>query len=152
ADATFIVEETIRLHTDNETIKHGIQRSIPSLYFDAQGDGYRYWITPLAATRDGHAEPWRDEYRNATVITVGNPNALLPAGEHTFTLRYRVEDELGFFPNHDELNWNVTGDRWAYPIDHASVDFSLPGTIDPAEIHTTGATGAAGDHGRDFRG
>ena len=151
-DATFTVEETIRIHTDNETIKHGIRREIPTLYFDKENDGYLYYITPLDVKRDGHAETSRVDYRGDGIqITIGDPDVTLPPGDYSYVLRYRVEDELGFFDTHDELNWNVTGAHWAYPIDHASASITVPGSVAPAQIHLTGFTGPPGSRAQDLR-
>jgi hypothetical protein len=34
--------------------------------------------------------------------------------------------QLGFFPNYDELYWNVIGTYWMFPIDRAEARIRLP--------------------------
>ena len=50
-------------------------------------------------------------------------------------LRYRTTRQLGFFDDHDELYWNVTGNGWDFPIDAASATVALPGAIAPSHLH-----------------
>ncbi len=33
---------------------------------------------------------------------------------------------MRFFEDHDEFYWNVTGNDWPVPIDHASAEVSFP--------------------------
>ncbi|PKL01741.1 MAG: hypothetical protein CVV55_08015, partial [Synergistetes bacterium HGW-Synergistetes-2] len=40
---------------------------------------------------------------------------------------YRTSGQLGFFGEHDELYWNVTGNEWAFPIEKVSFRLRLPG-------------------------
>ncbi len=42
---------------------------------------------------------------------------ILPPGEYTYTFIYETDRQLGFFPEFDELYWNVTGNDWNFPID-----------------------------------
>jgi uncharacterized protein (TIGR04222 family) len=55
---------------------------------------------------------------------------------------------LGFFDEHDELYWNVTGLGWEFPIDRASAavrfGFDLPADSLAVEAYT-GASGAKGE-------
>ena len=146
ADATITVEETLRVRTDNETIKHVIRRDIPVLHFDRDNNGYAYYITPLSASLDGRVTSFSAGYSGDSVhITIGNPSATLEPGEHTFMLRYLADDELDFLDTHDKLDWNVTGARWSFPIDHAAADITLPGNVDPAQMHLTGLAGSRSD-------
>ena len=58
--------------------------------------------------------------------TLGDANVGLNPGEHTYSLRYRSDRQIGFFASRDELYWNVTGNGWAFPIDSASATVRLP--------------------------
>jgi hypothetical protein len=44
----------------------------------------------------------------------------------TIVLHYRALNGLRFFPDHDELYWNVTGDEWDVPVGLASARIDLP--------------------------
>ena len=45
----------------------------------------------------------------------GSANVMLAPGEHIYELDYRTDRQLGFFADHDELYWNVTGNGWDFP-------------------------------------
>jgi hypothetical protein len=57
---------------------------------------------------------------------------------------------LGFFDEHDELYWNVTGLEWAFPIDKASATVVLQFEGDPAIQNSDAITGPMGSQGKDF--
>jgi hypothetical protein len=44
----------------------------------------------------------------------------------TVVLRYRVRNGVRVYPDHDELNGNVTGNAWEIPIDRVSARVQLP--------------------------
>ena len=70
------------------------------------------------------------------------------SGVYTYTIRYRVDRELGFFKDFDELYWNVTGNGWTFAIDRAEAYIELPAG---AKILKSAAyTGYQGDRGHDF--
>ncbi|MDR1137941.1 MAG: DUF2207 domain-containing protein, partial [Synergistaceae bacterium] len=58
--------------------------------------------------------------RGKVEIRIGNPNVILPVGEHTIGLVYRTAGWIAFRESFDELYWNVTGNEWPFPIDRAS--------------------------------
>lgn len=39
------------------------------------------------------------------------------AAEYGYALRYRTSRLIGYFENHDELYWNVTGLGWSFTIE-----------------------------------
>ncbi len=72
----------------------------------------------------------------------------LRPGEYTYTIKYRVDRELGFFKDFDELYWNVTGNGWTFAIDRAEAVIELP---PGAKILQSAAyTGYQGARGQDF--
>jgi len=62
-----------------------------------------------------------------------------------------VASQLGFFKDHDELFWNVTGNGWGFPIDHASATVSLPFAIAQSEVSLDGFTGPQGSYEKNLR-
>ena len=44
----------------------------------------------------------------------------------TVEIDYRVRNGTRFFDNYDEFYWNVTGNDWPVPIDHASANVHFP--------------------------
>ena len=83
-------------------------------------------------------------------VYFGSANTLLAPGDYTYVLRYRTTRQLGFFADHDELYWNVTGNGWDFPIEAASAAVALPGAIAPADLRVEAYTGEQGAKGKDY--
>ena len=156
ADASMDVIETIRVQAEGDRIKHGILRDFPTDYRDRYGNKVRVGFEPLSVEVDGDAGPtggklWRSEpYANGVRVYFGDPDRSVSAGEHEYIFRYRTTRQLGFFADHDELYWNVTGLGWNFPIDHASASVALPGAIAAAQLKVEAYTGPQGSKGRAY--
>ena len=59
-------------------------------------------------------------------------------------LGYKTTRQLGFFDDHDELYWNVTGNGWAFPIDRATANVVLPPDVPLEGVKLEGYTGSEG--------
>src|SRR5262249_21179039 len=59
--------------------------------------------------------------------------------------------QLGFFQDHDELFWNVTGNGWIFQIDQASASIHLPARIPVDQVRLGGYTGPQGSMSQDLR-
>jgi hypothetical protein len=57
---------------------------------------------------------------------------------------------LGYFEDHDELYWNVTGFGWAFPIDRGTATVRFGFALPAASIATDGYTGPYGSQSRDY--
>jgi uncharacterized membrane protein YgcG len=68
----------------------------------------------------------------------------------TVRILYRVRRALLTFDSHDELYWNVTGDEWLVPIQHAEAIVVLPPGLGPDTIRTQAFTGVRGATGADY--
>ena len=99
--------------------------------------------------RDGRPEPYHTQSAaNGVKIYIGQKDVFLKAGVYTYTIRYRVDRELGFFKDFDELYWNVTGNGWTFGIDRAEAYIELP---PGAKILSSAAyTGYQGEKGHNF--
>jgi predicted membrane protein DUF2207 len=151
ADGGMDVTETISVRAEGERIRHGIYRDFPTDYRDAHGNRVHVDFTPLELARDGTGEPFHSEsHANGTRVYFGNADVELAPGEHTYALHYRTDRQLGFFADHDELYWNVTGNGWDFRIDAADASITLPGAIEPARITLEAYTGPQGSRGRDY--
>lgn len=136
---------------EGRDIKRGIYRDLPTTYRDAAGRRISVAHTRIGVLRDGRPEPHHETVvGNGIRIYMGEQNRLLETGEYTYTLSYRTDRQLGFFDDHDELYWNVTGNGWRFPMDRASASVRLPSTVPGAEMVLEAYTGAAGAKGRDF--
>lgn len=130
-DGTLDVAETIRLRSEGETIRRGIQRDFPTRYRNAAGREIHVGFDLVEVRRDGASEPWEKMAQaNGIRIRIGSADRLLPAGEHEYLIRYRTTRQIGFFGDYDELYWNATGTGWTFPIDVAEARIRLP-TVAP---------------------
>lgn len=151
ADAGMQVTETIRVRAEGDRIRHGLYRDFPTEYRDRHGNRIHVDFTPDSVTRDGNTEPFHTEsLGNGVRVYFGAGDVTLDPGEYTYAFRYRTTRQLGFFADHDELYWNVTGNGWDFPIDAASAALTLPGAIPVRDIRVEAYTGAQGDKGTDY--
>ena len=151
ADASMQVSETIRVHAEGDQIRHGIYRDFPTDYRDSLGNRVHVAFEPVAVSRDGADEPFHTSgLDNGVRVYFGSENTLLAPGDYTYVLRYRTTRQLGFFADHDELYWNVTGNGWDFPIESASAAVALPGSIAPADLRVEAYTGEQGAKGKDY--
>ncbi len=144
-DATIEVTEIIRARFTGSW--NGIYRSIPVEYVSPQGFNYTLFLDVTGVTDDdGHPlkyEVSRERnYKKIKVWVPGANNAV-----RTIIITYRVEDGLRFFEDHDELYWNVTGNEWEVPIEHATAHIELPAGV--TGVRTMVYTGGYGAREKD---
>jgi len=144
-DGSLQVTETITVNSAGQQIRHGIFREFPTTYTDPYNNRYVVGFQMLSATRDSASEQFRleDQY-NGKRIYLGSPNALVSPGRHVYTITYSTNRQLGFYKDHDELFWNVTGNGWDFPIDAVSATVHLPGNIPTDKVALSGFTGPQG--------
>ena len=153
SDASMTVTESILVRAEGKQIRRGIYRDFPTAYRDRFGNHYKVPFTIVSVSRDGQPEPWFTESRsNGIRLYVGDANTALSPGEYRFDLTYRTDRSIGYFEEHDELYWNVTGTDWAFPIDSASARVVLPQAVASGDLGVEGYTGPFGASGRDYRG
>ena len=150
-NSTLEVTETLRVRAEGQQIRRGLLRDFPTRYVDRHGRRVVTGFEVLTVRRDGRAEPHAlERLANGVRIRIGDADVYLPPGEHTYTIVYRTDRQLGFFDEHDELYWNVTGNGWDFPIDAVRARVFLPGNIDAAVIAVEAYTGPQGAQGRDW--
>lgn len=150
-DGWIEVTEAITVRAENKRIRRGIYRDFPTEYTDSLGNDHVVAFEPLSVLRNGQPEAYHaDRYFNGVRVYFGSADRMLEPGEHTYTFRYRASRMLGFFAQHDELYWNVTGLDWEFAIDRASATVAFE--FEPAanEIFVEAYTGAAGSTRRDY--
>jgi hypothetical protein len=151
-DGALTVTETIAVRAEGRQIRRGIYRDFPTRYRDRLGNRVTARFEVLEVRRNGRPEPWFTERRpNGVRVNTGDDDLLPVPGEHTYTIRYRTERQLGFFAEHDELYWNVTGTGWDFAIDRASAEVRLPEPVAAEDLRIDLYTGAQGTQGRDAR-
>ncbi len=144
-DSSLQVTETITVIAAGNQIRHGIYREFPTRYRDTFNNRYVVGFQMLSATRDSANESFRvEDDANGKRIYLGDAGAMVPRGRHVYTISYTTNRQLGFFKDREELFWNVTGNGWAFPIDHASATVHLPATIPSDQVKLFGYTGPQG--------
>lgn len=150
-DSTLLVRETITVLALGAQIKQGIYRDFPTRYHDQFGNSYIIHFEVVSLERDSQPENfYLRKLPNGLRIYMGKSSALVPPGEHTYELTYTVDREIGFFPDHDELYWNVTGNGWILPIQASSATLNLPKGIAQGAIMLDAYTGRQGSVGTDY--
>jgi uncharacterized membrane protein YgcG len=150
---TMLVTETIRVRAAGDQIKRGIYRDFPTRYKDRRGSNYVVGLTIKDVKRDNASEDYHTEnLSNGVRVYIGKRDYLLAPGEYTYTLTYQTDRQLGFFGDHDELYWNVTGNGWVFPIDAAAATVVLPEGVPRDKITLDGYTGPQGAKDKDFAG
>ncbi len=151
-DGWLTVVETIQVRCAQKEIKRGIYRDFPVRYV---GRDFRKVVVPfevVCVERDGRHEAYHTEskgkYRR---VYAGRKGVFLKPGVYTYKLTYRTGRQIGFFKDHDELYWSVTGNEWLSPIDKVSAAVALPSGIPAGKIACEGYTGKKGVKGRDYR-
>lgn len=151
-DGSQQVTETIRVRAEGQQIRQGIYRDFPTDYKDRIGNRYRVGFEVLGANRDGHPENYFTQPQgNGVRIYLGRKGVFLSPGNYAYELTYRTDRQLGFFADHDELYWNVTGNGWDFPIDRVSARVLLPEGIPSDELQADGYTGPIGSKSQDYQ-
>ncbi len=127
-DASLTVREDLEFIAMGVKISRGIIRGIPVRYRDENGRPVALGLKVLSTSVDGVELPWKESNEGrGRFIRIGDPKRTLSPGVHRLSLTYRTTKQLGFFADHDELYWNVTGNDWDLPIQNASFRLALPG-------------------------
>ena len=117
-DGWIEVTERIKVRAEQKRIQRGIYRDFPTEYKDNLGNDHVVAFEPLTVLRNDEPEAFHtDDRYNGIRVYFGSSGRLVEPGEHTYTFRYRASRMLGYFEQHDELYWNVTGLEWEFPID-----------------------------------
>lgn len=150
-DSTLIVTETIVVNF-GQVLRHGIYRKVPFRYkrqvkgvpttynlrikllsvTDEHGNSY-----PVKSRREGDYLFWR----------IGDPKRYV-SGWKTYRIAYKVTRAVNFFPDHDELYWNVTGNEWEWDIVRVHCTVNLPESLGAGKVKATFYTGYFGSRER----
>lgn len=144
-DGSMTVEETITVNSLGQQILHGIYREFPTTYKDRLDNVHRVGFRVTRIMADGVPEDYHMAAAdNGQRIYIGKSDVYLAPGVHTYLITYETDRQLGFFKDHDELYWNVTGNGWVFPIKQASATVHLPPAVQAQDIRVSGYTGPFG--------
>lgn len=144
------ITETITVEVEHDRIRHGIYRNFPLTFTGDDGQMHRVDFSIVGIKRDGQDERFKtSSIDNGVQILIGKDDIFVPTGEHTYEIKYETGRQIRYFPDHDELFWNVTGNQWEFPITEATATVTLPADVKPeATVFYTGPQGATGKNAR----
>ena len=132
ADGTAQVSEKITLAFVGEW--HGIHRTIPVEYPGPHGTNYTLFLNVMSVTDENGNKLKYDSSKSGATRDL---KIYIPGAVDTtriVNIDYSVRNGVRFFDNagdssvdnYAEFYWNVTGNDWPVPIDHASAFVTLP--------------------------
>ena len=145
-DCTAAVDERIAVKFVGEW--HGIHRTIPIEYPGPNGTNYELFLKVLSITDDSGN---RLKYDSSTSNGARDLKIYIPEAidaTRTVDITYAVRNGTRFFKDYDEFYWNVTGNDWPVPIDHAAATVHLP-TAASGSLRAQAFTGVYGSTQRD---
>jgi uncharacterized membrane protein YgcG len=109
---------------------HGIHRTIPVEYPGPQGTNYTLFLDVISVTDENGNKLKYDSSKSGNYrdLKIYIPDAV--DATRVVNIDYKVRNSVRFFDNNNEgyaeFYWNVTGNDWPVPIDHASAFVALP--------------------------
>jgi len=127
ADGQLTVTEEINIHAEGDEFKRGIVRRLPLRFQDHNGRQQRvkYELSTVeifGATSPYHTATEGDDF----VLYVGSEGNFLEPGDYPYRITYTTKGQVGFFPEYDEIYWNVSGNGWNFMIGSISARIHLP--------------------------
>jgi uncharacterized membrane protein len=144
-DSTIEVTETLEVHFEGAW--NGMYRTIPVQYVGSMGLNYTLFIEPESVTdQDGNPLKYQvsseGRYKRFKIYVPGAEDTT-----KTIIVSYKALDALRFFPDHDELYWNVTGNETDATVENASARIELPAGV--TGLHAEAFTGGYGSRGQE---
>jgi len=149
ADGTALVSEKITLAFVGEW--HGIHRTIPVEYPGPHGTNYTLFLNVMSVTDENGNKLKYDSTKSGATrdLKIYIPGAVDTT--RVVNIDYSVRNGVRFFDSsgegYAEFYWNVTGNDWPVPIDHASAFVTLPENA--AGLRAQAFTGAYGSRQSD---
>jgi len=140
------VSERITLDFNGEW--HGIHRFIPIEYPGPSGTNYTLYLNIISVTdSEGHKLKYESSTQHGNRdLKIYIPNAVNVT--RTVDIEYTISNGIRYFDDHDEFYWNVTGNDWPVPIEHASAVVSFPAAA-AGSLRAQAFTGVYGSAERD---
>jgi len=145
-DGSAVVQERITLSFEGDW--HGIHRFIPVDYPGPNGTNYTL-LLKITGVTDGQGQ--KVKYDSSISNGQRDLKIYIPGAAdttRTVEIDYIVRNGTRFFEDHDEFYWNVTGNDWPVPIDHAEAAVTFP-TLAAGSLRAQAFTGVYGSAERD---
>lgn len=131
-DGSFSVIENIVYDFDKNS-RHGIYRDIPL-------EGIKIKVLTVTDELDNTYLFTVSRQGSYLRVKIGDPDKLI-TGKHNYSILYSVIRGIGYFEDHDELYWDVTGNEWETPIENSSAIVHLPEKIPNKDLQFDCYTG-----------
>ncbi|HYG99088.1 MAG TPA: DUF2207 domain-containing protein [Terriglobales bacterium] len=142
-DGTALIQERITLSFIGSF--QGIHRNIPTEYPGPRGTNYTLFLKVLNVTDGAGNKLKYEQKRKGAYLDL---KIYIPGASDTtktVEIAYESPNAVRYFDNHDEFYWNVTGNDWPVPIDHASAVVMLPASA-AGGLRAQAFTGVYGSH------
>jgi Predicted membrane protein (DUF2207) len=145
-DGNAVFSERINIQFEGEW--HGIHRTIPIEYPGPHGTNYTLYIDVRGVTDDaGNKLKYESHISNG----FRDLKIYIPGAADTtkvVQIDYAVKNGIRYFESYDEFYWNVTGNDWPVPIDHATAFVRFPDRAS-GSLRAQAFTGAYGSAGHE---
>ncbi len=120
------VTENIKVYSLGNNIKRGIFRALPlSRNLNNKTQKVQYDI--ISVKKNGIDENYHEETGDGYLkIYAGNKDIILDPGTYDYEIKYKAQNQIGFFAKYDEFYWNVNGTYWDFDVDSVSAKVNLP--------------------------
>src|SRR5271167_5004229 len=131
---------------------HGIHRTIPVEYPGPAGTNYTLFVKVMSVTDENGSKLKYDSSKSGNYrdLKIYIPDAV--DATRVVNIDYTVRNGVRFFDSggesYDEFYWNVTGNDWPVPIDHASASVHFPDAAN-GSLRAQAFTGVYGSTERD---
>jgi len=128
---------------------NGIYRQIPIEYPGPKSTNYTLFLDVLRVA-DDNGVPLK--YELSTTQGSRKIKIYIPGAEDTrktVAITYSVPNAIRYFDDFDEFYWNVTGNDWPVPIDHARAFVTLPPKAAGAGLRAQAFTGMYGSRAQE---
>ena len=147
-DRSIIVTEKITVYANGDAIKRGLTRRLPQNR-DMKGKSMKMKYEILKVEKNGKKENFFEESASGyRILYIGNKNIYLDPGEYTYTIQYKVPNQVGMFEDYDEIYWNAIGTAWDFPIEKATCKVTLPAST--KVIQEAAYLGGFGTKGKEY--
>ncbi len=125
-DATVDVVETI-VYDFGTLNRHGMYRTIPVKYKTDKGNNRSIKLSKISVVDgDENDRTFTKSSAGGDVkLQIGDADKYI-TGQQIYKIKYTVEGAINYFDDHEELYWNVTGDRWEIGLNDINVNVSAP--------------------------
>ena len=121
---------------------HGIYRDIPIIEHSGSDAFYYQFALDGVSSSSGAPAGIASQGANGDneEIKIGDPNRTVQ-GVQSYTIEYSLTPFALRNGDTDRVNLNITGQGWQYPIDHTTLQLTLPAAPTATPVCYTGTTG-----------